>query len=147
MTNASTVVITHTVAWMRPTGTPSVEARSERSAAAADRDADPRVPQEQREPDEHERDDDEHHEVVVVEEHAADLDLDVERRIQLGRPRFLKPNQPGMNSASAVRSCATPIVATVRTRRGDRQNRLMNVRSTTKPRKIAATMPMTIATG
>ena len=34
VTNASTVVITHTVVWMRPTGTPSVAARSTRSADA-----------------------------------------------------------------------------------------------------------------
>ena len=31
---ASTAVITHTVVWIRPTGTPRVAARSERSATA-----------------------------------------------------------------------------------------------------------------
>jgi hypothetical protein len=60
---------------------------------------------------------------------------------------FLNPNHPGMNSARAVSSCAIPMVATVRTSRGDLENRLMNVRSTRKPRKMALTNPTTIATG
>ena len=67
--------------------------------------------------------------------------------LSTGRPTALKPNQLGMNSASAVSSCATPIVATVSTSRGARQNRLMIVRSTTKPRKTAEIKPMTRATG
>ena len=67
--------------------------------------------------------------------------------LSCGRPISLNPNQLGMNSASAVSSWATPIVATVRTRRGDLQNRLMKVRSTMKPMKIAAATPTTMATG
>ena len=61
--------------------------------------------------------------------------------LSVGRSRFLKPNHPGMNSASAVRSCAMPIVATVSTRRGARQNRLISVRSTTKPSEDRADEP------
>ena len=55
------------------------------------RDADPRVPDEERQGAEHQRHDDEHHQVVVVEEDAADLDLDVERRVQLRPTDVLEP--------------------------------------------------------
>ena len=64
-----------------------------------------------------------------------------------GRPTFLNPNQLGMKSARAVSSWAMPIVATVRTSRGERLNRLMKVRSTMKPRRMAAPRPTAIATG
>ena len=136
--NASTVVMTHTVVWTRPTGTPSVDARSERSAAARIAMPIARVA----------------HEAARARPSTIGTTMKTIRSLSskktppmltlmsnggfsVGRSRSLNPNQPGMNSASAVSSCATPIVATVRTSRGARQNRLMNVRSTTKPRKIA----------
>ena len=82
VTNASTVVMTQTVVWMRPTGTPSVAARSERSAAARIAIPTRAYTQEEREGEQDQRDEDEDHQVVVVEEDAADLHLDVERRIE-----------------------------------------------------------------
>ena len=88
---ASTVVITHTVAWIRPTGMPSVEARSDALGRGPDRDADPRVAHEQRERDQHDRDDEEDHQVVVVEEDAADVHLDVERRVERRPVEVLEP--------------------------------------------------------
>ena len=134
---ASTAVITQTVVWIRPTGTPRVAARSERSATA--RIAIP---------------------ILVYRMNSARAPstrgtmMNTMRSLSLkktpptstltskggfscGRPTFLNPNQLGMNSARAVSSCAMPIVATVRTRRGERQNRLMKVRSTMKPRRMA----------
>ena len=82
VTKASTVVITHTVVWIRPTGTPRVAARSERSATPrmampirVYRRNSAKAPEQQG----HE---DEHHQVVVVEGDAADLDLDVERGVR-----------------------------------------------------------------
>ena len=87
---ARTVVITHTVVWMRPTGTPSVEARSERSAT-------PRIAmptrvarRNQRQTAEQQRDDDQDHQVVVVEGDATDLGRDVEGRIEVGAAEALE---------------------------------------------------------
>ena len=87
VTKASTVAITHTIDWMRPIGTPSVAARSARVGRGPHCDTDTRVAHEDRERGEEDRDDDEHHEVVVVEEDAADLDADVERRVDHGAGR------------------------------------------------------------
>ena len=144
---ASTAVITHTMVWIRATGTPRVAARSARSATA--RTAMP---------------------ILVYRMKSAKAPstsgtmMNAIRSLSLkkmppistlmsnggfssGRPMSLNPNQRGMNSARAVNSWAMPMVATVRTSRGARENRLMNVRSTTKPRKMALTRPTTIATG
>ena len=56
-----------------------------------DRDADARVAHEQRERDQDDRDDDEDHQVVVVEEDAADVHLDVERRVERRPVEVLEP--------------------------------------------------------
>ena len=56
-----------------------------------DRDADTRVAHEERERDQDDRDDEEDHQVVRVEEDAADVHLDVERRVERGPVEVLEP--------------------------------------------------------
>ena len=81
---ASTVVITHTVVWIRPTGTPSVAARSERSATARIAMPDPRVPDEAAPAPPSTRGTTMNTiRSLSSKIDAADLDLDVERGVQL----------------------------------------------------------------
>src|SRR5262249_60746433 len=56
------------------------------------------------------------------------------------------PNQPGSSSPSPASTCASPMVATVSTSRGDRKKRRITNSSTTTPRTSAAASPTANAT-
>ena len=55
------------------------------------------------------------------------------------------PIQIGNASPSATSSCVTPIVATVRIKRGARKKRRRNANSTMTPNTIAVTRPLAAA--
>ena len=117
-TNARTLAITQTIVFSRMTGTPRVAARSPRSAA-------PRiaVPKLERCMKRARAMKQTGTTKAVVRSAALKMTPGRLQCIVNGGSRrgatWRSPNQSGMNSATAVSSCAMPMVATVTTRRGD----------------------------
>ena len=147
--NESTAASTHTSASSRATGMPSMPARSERSAAA--RTATPAgvrrrnrlVPTRPARATS----------TATTWSSDSTIGSSVMRQSR-GRSTLpvvtstaVRPHSAGTPSAAADSSCDRPMVATVSTRRDDRLNRRMAIRSTAAPSATALTRPTANATG
>ena len=112
--------------------------------APAHRDPEARA-QEQRDPDEREWDHDHRDHVVARETDRVDGERHVERRGEALR-RGVDREPAGSSKPAPARTCASPMVATVRIRRGARKKRRTRRSSTSAPSANAAIAPVTNAT-